>query len=78
MISMDTPNSKLKKRRSQMELMLEKTDLKNLLKEKFIIPSNSGTLPMAQHNVKNLSEWIYPASKTFRTYQFKIVRTSLF
>ena len=26
----------------------------------------------------NLTTWIYPAGKTFRTYQFKIVRSALF
>ena len=26
----------------------------------------------------NINSWIYPAVKTFRTYQFKIVRTALF
>jgi hypothetical protein len=58
--------------------MQEKTELKNLLKEKFVIPSNNGTIPAASLNKENLNTWVYPASKSFRTYQFKIVRTSLF
>lgn len=28
--------------------------------------------------MKNIHSWVYPAVKTFRTYQFKIVRTALF
>ena len=60
------------------DLQNEKTELKALLKEKFVIPSNSGSLPQAQFNLANLDTWVYPASKSFRTYQFKIVRTSLF
>ena len=28
--------------------------------------------------MKNVHSWVYPAVKTFRTYQFKIVRTALF
>lgn len=28
--------------------------------------------------MSNLSTWVYPAGKTFRTYQFKIVRSALF
>jgi ATP-dependent DNA helicase MPH1 len=52
--------------------------LKDLLKEKFAIPNNSGTLPVANLNQENVDTWVYPASKSFRTYQFKIVRTSLF
>ena len=43
-----------------------------------MIPSNSGTLPGATWNSDNLETWVYPVSKTFRTYQFRIVRTSLF
>jgi ERCC4-related helicase len=35
-------------------------------------------LPVANLNQDNLDTWVYPASKSFRTYQFKIVRTSLF
>lgn len=39
-----------KKRMSALEMEHEKTELKNLLKEKYIIPMNSGTLPMAKYN----------------------------
>jgi ERCC4-related helicase len=35
-------------------------------------------LPVANLNQENVDTWVYPASKSFRTYQFKIVRTSLF
>ena len=33
---------------------------------------------MAKVHGINVKSWIYPAVKTFRTYQFKIVRTALF
>jgi ERCC4-related helicase len=39
---------------------------------------NSGSLPGATYTIENVPTWIYPASKTFRTYQFKIVRSALF
>ena len=74
-VILGTP-AKLNKRMS--ENGGEKTELKNLLREKFIIPANSGSLPQAKYNSNNHDTWVYPASKTFRTYQFKIVRTSLF
>jgi ERCC4-related helicase len=35
-------------------------------------------MPVANLNQDNIDTWVYPASKYFRTYQFKIVRTSLF
>ncbi|CDW71642.1 helicase c-terminal domain-containing protein [Stylonychia lemnae] len=66
------------KRMSAIEIQQEKTELKNLLKERYNIPQNSGTLPQANYNSENLSTWVYPVSKTFRTYQFRIVRSSLF
>lgn len=64
----------------------EKSELVSLLSERFYIPLNSGSLPKAKYNDEYdvvagespLSSWIYPASKAFRTYQFKIVRGSLF
>jgi len=64
----------------------ETTELQTLLSENYYIPRNSGSLPGAEYNdeldvVKGesaLETWIYPASKTFRTYQFKIVRSCLF
>ena len=40
-----SPDHETIKRRSQIELKEEKTDLKNLLKERFEIPQNNGTLP---------------------------------
>jgi ERCC4-related helicase len=57
---------------------MEKTELRNLLRERFTIPTNNGTLPQAEYNLASCETWVYPASKSFRTYQFKIVRTSLF
>ena len=35
---------------SYLEIQQEKTELKNLLKEKYNIPLNSGTLPLAKYN----------------------------
>ena len=49
-----------------------------MIKEEFYIPLNSGSLPGAKYNESNLKTWVYPASKAFRTYQFKIVRSALF
>jgi len=49
-----------------------------LIAEQFEIKENSGSLPKAQTHLTNTSTWVYPASKTFRTYQFHIVRTALF
>ena len=46
--------------------------------EEFQICFNSGSLPKAETHLVNLHNWIYPASKSFRTYQFKIVRSALF
>jgi len=58
---------------------LEQTDeLKALLNEKYVIKDNSGCLPKAKIHLTNPSTWVYPASKTFRTYQFQIVRSALF
>ena len=71
---METPPRKSKR----LSLAEEKTELKALLKENFTIPANSGSLPCATTNECELDQWVYPASKTFRTYQFKIVRSSLF
>ena len=71
-----TPERKRKSRVS--ELLNEKTELKNLIREEYYIPLNSGSLPGASYNEANLKTWIYPASKTFRTYQYKIVRSALF
>jgi ATP-dependent DNA helicase MPH1 len=62
----------------------EKLMLEQLLSETFFIPLNSGSLPIAKYNTPSnsgenpLKTWVYPASKAFRTYQFKIVRSSLF
>ena len=76
-------------RRKSMKVLAEineTTELQTLLSENYYIPRNSGSLPGAEYNdeldvVKGesaLETWIYPASKTFRTYQFKIVRSCLF
>jgi hypothetical protein len=51
-----------------MEIELEKVELKMLLKEKYDIPLNSGSLPGAVYNIENIKYWIYPATKSFRTY----------
>lgn len=48
------------------------------MSESYHIPLNSGDLPGAIYNEKNLDTWVYPASKAFRTYQYKIVRSALF
>ena len=58
--------------------MNEKTELKDVLSESYHIPLNSGDLPGAIYNEQNLDTWVYPASKAFRTYQYKIVRSALF
>ena len=49
-----------------------------MLEEDFIIKDNSGNEPLALCHPTNVTSWVYPAVKTFRTYQFKIVRTALF
>ena len=49
-----------------------------MLEEEFIIRENSGCLPKVDTHLTNVNSWVYPAVKTFRTYQFKIVRTALF
>jgi len=54
----------------------ETTELKSLLQENYYIPRNSGSLPGAIYNndvdaitgESPLQTWVYPASKTFRTY----------
>ena len=71
-----TPDRRKSRRVS--ELVNEKTELKNLLREDYYIPLNSGSLPGAEYAEENLDSWVYPASKTFRTYQYKIVRSALF
>ena len=80
-----TPQRKMR-RVSEIEILNEKTEFKNLLNERYMIPFNSGSLPGAVYNDDNndltgqseLNTWVYPASKQFRTYQYKIVRSSLF
>ena len=52
--------------------------MKELLQDEYVIEENSGCLPKAKIHLTNVVSWIYPASKTFRTYQFKIVRSALF
>ena len=49
-----------------------------MLQEEFEICENSGSLPGANIHITSINSWIYPAVKTFRTYQFNIVRTALF
>ena len=62
----------MKSRRvSHIEMMNEKTELKNLLREEYHAPRNSGSLPGAIYNDAKdvltgespLDTWIYPASK---------------
>lgn len=65
-------------RRLSRQFMSESDELKLLLEEEFTIKDNSGTEPKANVHVTNVSKWVYPAVKTFRTYQFNIVRTALF
>ena len=67
-----------KNRRISQVIREQKAELKSLLEEEFIIRENSGCLPLANVQMQNITTWIYPASKTFRTYQFKIVRSALF
>ena len=43
-----------------------------------MIKDNSGNEPTAEAHITAVYSWIYPAIKTFRTYQFNIVRTALF
>lgn len=78
---------KVKSRRvSHVDMHNEKSELVTLLEEPYYIPLNSGSLPKATYNNEldvivgqtPLNSWIYPASKAFRTYQFKIVRAALF
>jgi replicative superfamily II helicase len=56
----------------------ELKELEDLLEEPFTIKPNSGSEPKAHLNMRNLPTWVYPNSKSFRTYQFKIVRAALF
>ena len=56
----------------------QENELKALFNEKFKIKPNSGSEPEAQLNLETMTNWVYPADKTFRTYQFKIVRSALF
>ena len=72
-----TPNRK-SRRISQIEILNEKTELKEIISESYHIPLNSGDLPGAMYNEPNLETWVYPASKAFRSYQYKIVRSALF
>ena len=67
-----------KKKRLSMKCLKESDDLKLLLEEEFVIRENSGCLPKVDTHLTNVNTWVYPAVKTFRTYQFKIVRTALF
>ena len=68
-----------KKRRLSLEFRKEQEELRRLLlEEEFVIKENSGNEPTVNVSMTNINTWIYPVDKTFRTYQFKIVRTALF
>ena len=67
-----------KTKRLSQKFLNETDELKLLLEEEFTIRDNSGSLPQVQTHATNIHTWIYPAVKTFRTYQFNIVRTALF
>ena len=73
------PEKPKSRRVSHVEMHNEKSELVSLLSEPYYIPLNSGSLPKATYNDEvdvvtgksPLNSWIYPASKAFRTYQFK-------
>ena len=67
-----------KANRLSAKCLKESDDLKLLLEEEFVIRENSGYIPKVDTHLTNVNSWVYPAVKTFRTYQFKIVRTALF
>jgi hypothetical protein len=46
----------------------EQRELEELLSAGFTIKENSGSLPKARTHLTNVTSWVYPASKTFRTY----------
>jgi ERCC4-related helicase len=48
------------------------------LSENYFIKENSGRDPQAKTHMTNITTWVYPASKTFRAYQFQMARSALF
>jgi len=46
--------------------------------EPFNFPINNGILPCTPYNEEEIKTWVYPSSKDFRKYQFRICRTALF
>ncbi len=51
---------------------------KQCASEAFCIPRNSGVLPVTPYNPDTIATWVFPGSKDFRKYQFRICRTALF